>query len=184
MAERCSGWQKSQAKRWWCGYVSATTVSTTPEAARNGSGGWAGSLYRYSPQLGAIAGQRCAVAPRGAMRTGCRPRGDRLAPPLAIELASSQNRRVKSAAPATFRNGLDRAPCSVCEAVRDARSCALPTNPDASPGHVSGPGNCRFVDPAASSATEPWLQFWLQFTRVHGGSGGYRCPGQDAGGPA
>jgi len=63
-----------------------------------------------------------------------------------------------------------------------ARSCALPTNPVASPGHVSGPGNCRFVDPAASSGTAPWLQFWLQFTWVRGRPSGFICPGQGAGG--
>jgi hypothetical protein len=40
MAGRSSGWQRSQAKRSWCGYVSVITVSTTPEAARSGSGGW------------------------------------------------------------------------------------------------------------------------------------------------
>lgn len=38
MAGHCFAWQRSQAKRSWCGYVSATTVSTTPEAARSGSG--------------------------------------------------------------------------------------------------------------------------------------------------
>ena len=27
----------------------------------------------------------------------------------------------------------------------------------------------------------PWLQFWLQFTYVQRGPGGFICPGQDAG---
>ena len=40
MAERCSGWQKSQAKRWWCGYVSVSHLAHAaivgPLAARVG----------------------------------------------------------------------------------------------------------------------------------------------------
>ncbi len=41
----------------------------------------------------------------------------------------------------------------------------------------------RLPGAAARAGAAPWLQFWLQFTRVQGMPGGFTCPGQDARGP-
>src|ERR1700691_1263835 len=55
MAERCSGWRGAAAKRARGGYGSAPTVSTTPEAERNGTGGWRAAVllqnWSHRPEL-------------------------------------------------------------------------------------------------------------------------------------
>lgn len=73
MAGHCSGWRRSQARRSWCGYVSATTVFTTPEPAWSGSAGWwraATSLPETEPGLRTQAARSVImVRPGGGANT-------------------------------------------------------------------------------------------------------------------
>ena len=70
----------------------------------------------------------------------------------AMGLASSQNRRMKSAAPSYLLQGLDRGPwCSVCEAVRDgppvciAHKSGCQLRPRICPMQLPLRGSSRFV---------------------------------------
>ena len=58
-----------------------------------------------------------------------------------------------------------------------------PVQPHATPGPRGASLLVPPPHPAASRGTGPWLQFWLQFTRVRRTPGEYTHPGQNPPGP-